>query len=67
MYVDSNNLSQPLPYHEIKLVKIAKLEDILNTPDDSDIGFFFEVDLRYPHKIKEKTKIFPLALEKKYS
>ena len=25
-------------------------------PDDSDNGFFLEVDLYYPDKIKEKTK-----------
>ena len=33
------SMSQPLPYDEIKFDKNVKLEDILNTPDDSDIGF----------------------------
>ena len=42
-----------------------KLEDILKTPDDSDIGCFLEVDFKYPDKFKEKTKIFPIAPEKK--
>ena len=65
--VDSNNLyghsmSQPLPYDEIKFDKNVKLEDILNTPDDSDIGAFVEVDLKHPDSIKEKTKHFPFAL-----
>ena len=32
--------SQPLPCDEIKFDKNMKLEDILNTPDDSDIGYF---------------------------
>ena len=35
------------------------LEEILKTPDNSDIGYFIEVDLRYPNNIEEKTKNFP--------
>ena len=67
LYFDANNLygdsmSQPLPYDEIKYDNI-KLEDILNTPDDSDIGYFIEVDLKYPNNIKEKTKNFPFCPE----
>ena len=54
-------MSQPLPFDGIKFDNSAKLEDILNTPDDSNIGYFIEVDLIYPNKIKEKTKIFPYA------
>ena len=38
-----------------------KLEDILNTPDYSDIGYFIEVDLKYPDNIKEKTKKIPFV------
>ena len=46
LYADANNLyghsmSEPLPYDEIKFDKNVKLEDILNTLDDSDIGYFF--------------------------
>ena len=41
------------------------LEEILNTPDVSDSGYFVEVDLRYPDKIKEKTKNFPFCPENK--
>ena len=63
---DANNLygdsmSQPLPYDEIKYDNNNKLEDILNTPDDSDIGYLIEVDLKYSDNIKEKTKNFPFA------
>ena len=66
LYFDANNLyghsmSQPLPYDEIKFDNNNKLEDILNTPDDSDIGYFIEVDLTYPDSIKHKTKNFPFA------
>ena len=43
LYVDANKLyghsvCQLLPYDEIKFDKNVKLENILNTPDDSDIG-----------------------------
>ena len=70
LYVDANNLyghcmSQPLPYDEIKIDQNVKLEDILNTPDDRDIGFFIEADLTSPDNIKEKTKNFPLAFVNK--
>ena len=66
LYVDANNLyghsmSEPLPYDEIKFDNSVKIEDILNTPDDSDIGYFVEVDLIYSDNIKEKTKNFPFA------
>ena len=66
LYKDANNLyglsmSQPLPYDEIKFDKNVKLEDIKNTPDDSDIGYFIEVDIKYPDNIKQKTKNFPFA------
>ena len=66
MYIDANNLyghsmSQYLPYDEIKFDNNVTLEDIINTPDDNDIGYFVEVDLKYPDNIKEKTKKFPFA------
>ena len=66
LYLDANILygwamSEYLPYDELKFVNNGKLEDILNTPDDSDIGFFIEVNIKYPDKIKEKTKNFPFA------
>ena len=66
LYDDANNLygwamSEYLPYDEIKFDNNVKLEDILNTPDDSDIGYFVEVDLTYPDNIKQKTKNFPFA------
>ena len=48
LYVDANNLyghsmSQPLPYDEINFDRDFKLEDILNTPDDSDIGYLLKL------------------------
>ena len=66
LYIDATNsygqsMSQYLPYDEIKIDRNVKLEDKLNTPDDSDIGYIIEVDLTYPTNIKEKTKHFPFA------
>ena len=55
--------SQPLPCDEIKFDKNMKLEDILNTRDDSDIGYFLVVYLLYPDNIKEKPKNFPFCPE----
>ena len=63
--VDANMLygwamSEYLPSDKVKFDKNIELEDILNTPDDSDIGYFIEVNLKYSDNIKEKTKIFHL-------
>ena len=72
LYVNAYNLyghsmCQLLPYDEIKFDKNVELEDILKTPDDSDIGYFIEVDLKSSEK-KEKIKHFPFApVNKKYS
>ena len=66
-----HSLIQVLPYDEIEMwhghpdLYMNKLEEILNTPDDSDIEYFLEVGLRYPDDIKEKTKMFPFCPEKK--
>ena len=54
-------MSESLPYDEIKLDNNIELEGLINTSDDSDIGYFIEVDLKYPDNIKEKTKNFPFA------
>ena len=73
LYIDAKDLyghskSEPIPYDEITFNRDVNLEDILNTLDDSDIGYFIEVDLNYPDNIKEKTINFPLAaMNKKIS
>ena len=66
LYVDANNLyghsmCQPLPYDEIKFDQNVEIEENLNTPDDSDIGYFVENNLIYPDNKKQKTKNFPFA------
>ena len=42
-----------------------KLEEFSYTPDNSDIGYILEVDLRYPDNTKKKTKQFPYCPENK--
>ena len=68
LYLDATNLyghsmSQFLPCNEIKFEKDICLEEILNTSDDNEIGYFPEVDLKYPDNIKQKTKYFPFCPE----
>ena len=70
--IDAYNLygwamSQYLPYDDIKFDGDVKLEDILNTSDDCEVGYFVEVDLNYPEGIREKTKNLPFCPENKFS
>ena len=66
LFIDANNLyghsmSEPLLHDEIKFDNSVKLKYIIKTPDDSDIGYFIEVDLKHSDNIKGKTKHFPFA------
>ena len=76
LHIDATNLyghsrSQVLLYEEIEMwhghldLYMNKLEEICNTPDDSDIGYYIEVDLKYTDDEKEKTKNFPFCPENK--
>ena len=38
-------MSQSVPSDETKLDRCRKVEDILKTTNDIDIGYFFEVDV----------------------
>ena len=64
-------MSESLPYDETEMWHGQvdhyknKLEEILNTSDDSDIGYFLEFDLRYSDKIKENTKNFSFCIQEK--
>ena len=66
LYKAANNLygwamSEYLPYDEIKFDRNVELEDILNTHDDGDIGYFIEVDLNYPDNEKKENKKFSIC------
>ena len=70
LYIDANDsyghsLSQPLPSDEIKFERNVKFKDILNTPDESRIGYFVDVVLSYPNNIRQKTTHSPFAPENK--
>ena len=60
-----HSMSQLLPYDENKFDKIVKVEDIINTPDDNDIGYFIDVDLTCPDNLKGEPKNFLFCLENK--
>ena len=62
IYMDATNLyghsmSQMLPYDEIEMwhglpdLYMNWLEEILNTPDKNELGYFLEVNLKYPDNI----------------
>ena len=77
IYIDATKLyghsmSQLLPFDKIEMwyaypaypdLYMDKIEEILNTPDDSDIGYFVEVDLKYLDNTNQKTKNFPFCPE----
>ena len=68
--MDATNLYGPsipqmLLYDEIKFENDICLGEILNTPDDNEVGYFLSNDLKYPIFIKEKTKKFPFCPENK--
>ena len=76
LYIDATNLyghsmSQFLPYDEIEMWHGHPdkywnwLDEILTTPDDNEIGYFLEVDLKYSDNIKQKTRYFPCCAENK--
>ena len=64
MYWDANNLygwamSQYLPYKNISLNSNINIDNILEVPDNNDIGYIIECDLEYPEEIHDKLKEFP--------
>ena len=51
-------MCQHLPYSDIKLNNDILFDDVVNTPDESDIGYMVEVDLSFPKAIHELLKQF---------
>ena len=64
-----HSMSQMLLYDKIEMwhghpdIYMDKVEENWNTPDESDIGYFVEVNIKCPDNIKEKTKNFPFCPE----
>ena len=65
------SMTQMLPYDEIEKwcghpdLYMNKIEELIITSDDNDIGGFVEIALKYPDAIKETTKKFHFAPETK--
>ena len=56
-------MCQFLPYKNLKFVDDAPLLRILETPDDSEIGYITECDLHFPRRLHDKCKELPPAQE----
>ena len=68
-YLDMNNfygwgLSEYLPYGKFKWLKNVDGFDVNSISKKSPIGYFLEVDLKYPDKLHELYNDSPLAREK---
>ena len=50
-----------LPLREFALNVEITRKEILNTPNDSSVGYFVEVDLNYPVHLHVDHRDFPLA------
>ena len=67
--VYGHSMSQPLPFDEIEMWHghpdpyMKELQEILNSRDDSDIGYFIQVDLRYTDDIKKERRNFHFVLK----
>ena len=72
-YLDANNfygwaMSQKLPVNGFKWVeKLSRFNEIFikNYNENSDIGYFFEVDIDYPKKLFDLHKDLPFFPERK--
>lgn len=69
VYLDANNLyghamMQSLPINSFAWCqKSFTVDDILSIPDDSDIGYIFEVDLDYPQHLHDSHQYYPFCAE----
>ena len=58
-------MSQHLAYDENKFERNVCLKEILNIPDNSDLGYFVKVDLSYRENIRQQTKYFQFCPKNK--
>ena len=69
-YIDANNLygyamMQKLPNKDFEFITTTTLDVILNTPDDSDHGYYIVRDIDYTNECKEKTEQLALMPNKR--
>ena len=49
---------QHLPHSNIKIDNDIKYDDVIQTPDDADVGYMLEVDISFPPEIHDLLKQF---------
>ena len=54
-------MSEYLPYKELKWLKTIDKFDVMSVNEKSLIGYFLEVDLKYPDELNELHNDYPLA------
>ena len=64
LHIDANYLygyalMQQLPYKDFEYSNVT-LDEVLNTPDDSDYGYWLFCDLDYTNECKDRTSNFQL-------
>ena len=69
-YIDANNLCgyammQKLPYKDFQFTTTTTLDVILNTPDDSDHGYYKVCDIDYTNECIERTEQLALMPNKR--
>ena len=69
-YIDANNLygyamMQKLPYNDFEFITTTTLDVVLNTPDDSDHGYYIVCDIDYTNECKEITEQLALITNKR--
>ena len=57
-------MSEYLPYRGFKWLKNIDVLDINSSSEKSKIGYFLEVDLKYPHELHELHNDYLLSPEK---
>ena len=57
-------MSEHLPYGEFKWLKNVDELDVMSINEKSEIGYFLEVDLKYPDELHDLHNDYPLAPEK---
>ena len=69
-YIDANNLyryamMQKLPYKDFEFITTTTLDVILNTPDDSDHGYYIVCDIDFTNECKERKEQLALMPNKR--
>ena len=57
-------MQKKMPLGNYKWNSVITLDQILGTPEDSDVGYFVEVDLKYPQHLHDSHNGLLLAPEK---